>query len=162
MTFLLLLPLLAPILAALLTAAFGWRRVTAWTNVLAAATVLACGIALAVRVESHPRTAIGQLLRADALSATMLIVIGAVGTLSCWASIGYLDTELSHGHTTRRGARQYGVLIAIFLATMSLAVLADNLGKRGGPQPIRERAVGLGFRGRRGIGRAEQIIGFWH
>jgi hydrogenase-4 component F len=128
MTILLLLPLLAPITAALLVAMFGWRRTTAWANVLAAATVLACGIAVAVRVEAGPRVAIAHLLRADALTATMLIVIGAVGTLSCWASIGYLDTELAHGHTTARGARQYGALVAVFLAAMSLAVLANSLG----------------------------------
>ena len=125
---LLLLPLLAPTAATLLVSLFGWRRATAWANVAAAATVLGCGIAVAVQVESGPRTAIAHLLRADALSATMLIVIGAVGTLSCWASISYLDAELAHGHTTPRGAREYGALIGVFLAAMSLAVLANSLG----------------------------------
>ena len=125
---LLLLPLLAPTAATLLVCLFGWRRATAWANVAAAATVLGCGIAVAVQVESGPRLAIAHLLRADALSATMLIVIGAVGTLSCWASIGYLDAELADGHTTPRGARQYGALIGVFLAAMSLAVLANSLG----------------------------------
>jgi hydrogenase-4 component F len=128
MTILLLLPLLAPITAAALTAMIGWRALSAWTTVLAAVTVLACGIALGSGIDSGRRFAVGHLLRADALSVTMLIVIGTVGTLSCWASIGYLDTELDHGHTTAKRARQYGVLVAIFLAAMSLAVLADNLG----------------------------------
>ena len=128
MAILLLLALLAPTAAALLISMLGWRRFTAWANVAAAATVLACGIAVAVQVESGPRTAIAHLLRADPLSATMLIVIGAVGTLSCWASIGYLEAELAHGHTTARGARQYGALIGVFLAAMSLAVLANSLG----------------------------------
>jgi hydrogenase-4 component F len=128
MTLLLLLPLLAPLAAAALTAALGWRRLTAWAVVAAAATILASGITLGIRICSAPRFALGQLLRADALSATMLIVIGAVATLSCWASIGYLDAELAAGHTTKRRARLYGVLVAVFLAAMSLAVLANNLG----------------------------------
>jgi hydrogenase-4 component F len=90
--------------------------------------VLASGVALGVQIGSAPRFATGHLLRADALSVTMLIVIGAVGTLSCWAGVGYLDTELRDGHTTPTAARQYGVLVGAFLAAMSLAVLADNLG----------------------------------
>jgi hydrogenase-4 component F len=128
MTILLLLPLLAPLAAAAVIGSFGWRRASAVVSVLAAATVLASGIALGVRVGSGTHLAVDHLLRADALTATMLIVIGAVGTLACWASIGYLDTELASGHTTASGAKQYGVLVAVFLAAMSLAVLAANLG----------------------------------
>jgi hydrogenase-4 component F len=128
MTTLLLLPLAAPGTAAVLIAVLGWRRVTAWTGVASAACVLGCGIALGIEIRSEPRFALGHLLRADALSVTMLIVIGAVGTLSCWAGVGYLDQELREGHSTPRAARHYGVLVAAFLAAMSLAVLADNLG----------------------------------
>lgn len=128
MTPLLLVPTLAPALAAALTATLGWRRLTAWATVLAALSILGCGIALGAQVGSHTHLAVGGLLRADALSATMLIVVGAIATLSCWASIGYLDTELSHAHTTVRAARLYGVLIAVFLAAMTLAVQANNLG----------------------------------
>ena len=72
--------------------------------------------------------ALGGLLRADALTATMLIVIGVVGTLATWAGIGYLDAELAHGHTDARSARLYGVLTSAFLAAMVLAVCANNIG----------------------------------
>jgi len=128
MTTLLLVPILAPAAAAATTAVIGWRRLSAWAVVLAAVSVLACGIVLGFRVGTHPQVGLGHLLRADALSVTMLIVVGTVGTLSCWASIGYIDHELAHAHTTDRGARIYGVLIGLFLAAMSLAVLANNLG----------------------------------
>lgn len=128
MTLLLLLPILAPAAAAALAAALGWRRLTASVTVGAAVTVLICGAILAVDADSGPRLGIGHLLRADALSVTMLIVIGAVGTLATWASIGYIDTEIVQGHTTRRAAHRYGVLVPVFLAAMALAVLANNLG----------------------------------
>jgi hydrogenase-4 component F len=128
MTILLLLPILAPVAAAALAAALGWRRLSASATVVAALTVLACGIVLGFRVGHQTHLRVARLLRADALSVTMLIVIGAVGTLATWASIGYLDNELAHGHTTRRGARLYGVLVPSFLAAMALAVLANNLG----------------------------------
>jgi hydrogenase-4 component F len=124
----LLLPLITPLVAASAVALLGWRRPTAWALAAAGAVILACGIALAAELDGVPRLAVGHILRADPLTATMLIVIGAVGTLSCLASIGYIDAELSHGHTTARGARHYGVLLGIFLAAMSLAVVANNLG----------------------------------
>jgi hydrogenase-4 component F len=128
MTILLLLAVLAPSAAAGLTALLGWRPITAWGIVLAAACELACGITLAARGVSRPYLGPGHLLRADALSVTMLIVIGAVGVLTSWASVGYIAAELEHGQTTKRGAAQYGALFATFLAAVSLAVLANNLG----------------------------------
>jgi hydrogenase-4 component F len=58
----------------------------------------------------------------------MLLIIGTVGTLTTWASIGYIDAELAQGQTDPKGARLYGVLLPIFLAAMSLAVLANSIG----------------------------------
>lgn len=128
MTALLLVALGAPVTAALLNLAAGWHRAVAMANVAAAATVLACGTLLAVRVGSGETVAIGGLLRIDALSVTMLIVIGVVGALATWASIGYIDNELTHGHTDAGGARLYGTLTPAFLAAMVLAVSANNIG----------------------------------
>jgi hydrogenase-4 component F len=128
MSILLLVPILAPLFAAALAAILGWRRLSESVTVLAALSVLISGAVLGFRVESGARLGVGNLLRADALSVTMLIVIGTVGTMATWASIGYIDAELIHGHTDRRGANLYGVLVPIFLAAMALAVLANNVG----------------------------------
>jgi hydrogenase-4 component F len=128
MSILLLVPILAPLLAATLAVILGWRRLSASVTVLAALSVLISGAVLGLRVQSGQRLGVGSLLRADALSVTMLIVIGTVGTMATWASIGYIDAELSGGHTDRRGANLYGVLVPTFLAAMSLAVLANNVG----------------------------------
>ncbi|OBH82348.1 proton-conducting transporter membrane subunit [Mycobacterium sp. E2989] len=128
MTALLLAAILTPIGAAVAVLIAGWRRATATLIVLAAVTVLGCGVALAVRVGTGARLALSGLLRLDALSVTMLIVIGIVATLATWASIGYLDAELARGHTDTRGARVYGALTAGFLAAMVVAVCANNIG----------------------------------
>jgi hydrogenase-4 component F len=128
MTPLLLASIVAPIVASIANLVAGWRRWTTTLTVLSAVTVLACGIALAVRIDAGLHLALGGLLRADALSVTMLIVIGVVGTLATWAGIGYIDTELEHGHTDAGGARLYGVLTPAFLAAMVLAVCANNIG----------------------------------
>ncbi len=128
MTALLLAPMLAPVLAAIAHLVAGWRRATVTLTVLSAITVLACGAMLGLRVGSAQHLALGGLLRADALTATMLIVIGVVGTLATWAGIGYLDAELAHGHTDTRSARLYGVLTSAFLGAMVIAVCANNIG----------------------------------
>ncbi|MGV0644282.1 proton-conducting transporter membrane subunit [Mycolicibacterium sp. XJ2546] len=128
MTTLLLAPVLVPAAAALVNFAVGWRRWTAALSVASAATVLVCGIVLAVKVGSTPHLALDGLLRVDALSITMLIVIGVVATLSTWASIGYIGAELDHGHTDVGAARLYGVLTPAFVASMALAVSANNIG----------------------------------
>lgn len=137
MTVLLLVPILAPLLAAVVTAVLGWRRGAAVVTVGAALSVLVVGVVLVGLVGtgggsgaagSGARYAVGHLLRADALSVTMLIVIGTVGSLATWASIGYIDAELAHGHTDPQAARLYGVLLPLFLAAMALAVLATSIG----------------------------------
>jgi len=128
MTALLLASIVAPIIASIANLVAGWRRSATTLTVLSAVTVLACGVALAVQIGSREYVVLGGLLRADALSVIMLIVIGVVGTLATWASIGYIDTELEHGHTDAGGARLYGVLTPAFLAAMVLAVCANNIG----------------------------------
>lgn len=128
MTGLLLAAILAPICASIATLIGGWRRATAALIVLSAVTVLGCGAALGFHVGSGARFALGGLFRVDALTVTMLIVIGVVATLATGASIGYLDAELDHDHTDARGARMYGSLAAAFLAAMVVAVCANNIG----------------------------------
>jgi hydrogenase-4 component F len=124
----LLLPIAAPMGAATLALILGWRRLTAVMTVLAALLILVSGAVLSLDARSGARLAMLNLFRADALSVTMLIVIGTVGTLATWASIGYIDAELAHGHTDTKGANLYGVLVPVFLAAMASAVLANNVG----------------------------------
>ncbi|MFE3785540.1 proton-conducting transporter membrane subunit [Amycolatopsis sp. NPDC059090] len=127
MTVFLFAPLALPLLAALGYAGLGWRRATAWLAPAAAALILASAIALAVRVgRSGPLQA--GLLRADALSAFMLIVIGAVALLTMLASPAHLRGEIAADQASERTAAQHSLLVQLFLGTMDLAVLAADLG----------------------------------
>jgi hydrogenase-4 component F len=131
LTVLLLGAVLAPASAALVTLVFGWRRGTALAGVAAPLLALVSGALLAAREGSGHEVGAGGLLRGDALSAVMLIIIGSVGTVACWASIGYLEGDAvpaGDGAAAARAARHYGVLVQIFITAMVLAVLADNLG----------------------------------
>lgn len=128
MTGLLFLPIAAPLVAAGLAAAFGWRRWTAVVTTLSALAILAAGVALAFFTDGEAVVDSHHLVRADSLTSTMLLVIGAVATLACLASIGYIDAELADGHTSLQGARLYGVLLPLFLGAMALSVMAMSIG----------------------------------
>jgi hydrogenase-4 component F len=121
-------PIVAPLAAATVAVKLGWRRSVAIATVVAALVVLAVGVATAVWTTDGGVVEAGNWLRIDALSGVMLIVIGAVGGVATWAGIGYLDEELASGHTSPNRARWYGILVPMFLATMAVAVLANNLG----------------------------------
>lgn len=119
-------PIAAPVLAALLHLAAGWRRATAHAATAAAAIILAAAIALAVKVLRHgPIDAASGWLHADALTAFMLLGIGTIALIACFAGPGYLA---SHPGESDRSRRRYGVLVSLFLAAMATAVLAGNLG----------------------------------
>ncbi|WP_163507219.1 proton-conducting transporter membrane subunit [Fodinicola acaciae] len=124
-----LLYLAFPLLGCLTYAAAGWRRCTAPVGAVAAAGMLATGIAAAVLVaRTGPRMAVAGLLRVDALSAHMLIVIGAVALLATAASPAWLRAEIAAGRATARTASRHSLLVQAFLAAMALAVVAASLG----------------------------------
>ncbi|WAL64575.1 proton-conducting transporter membrane subunit [Amycolatopsis cynarae] len=125
----LLAPVAIPVLAALAYAGLGWRRATAWTAAASAALVLASGVVIAVDVaRTGPRDALSGFLRADALSAFMLLVIGAVALVAAAATPSYLRGERAADRLSARIATRHSVLVQLFLATMTLAVLAADLG----------------------------------
>jgi hydrogenase-4 component F len=117
MVTIMLLPLTVPPLLAGLVAARPRAAWTAWADRAAALVVLACGAGLLARVSGgSPVTALGGVLRADALSAFLLATVGAVAVVALW------------GSAARPVGGRFAALVALFLAAMSLAVLADNLG----------------------------------
>ncbi|MFF7469097.1 proton-conducting transporter membrane subunit [Streptomyces sp. NPDC008092] len=93
------------------------------------AVILTCGGLLAVDVIADgPRTAYSGLLRGDALTAWMLLVIGTVAVIACGSAPAYLRGERDAGRASRRTVRRYHALIQAFLAAMCLAVVTANLG----------------------------------
>src|SRR6266542_2413844 len=128
-TFLMLGPVLLPAAGAVLYGLLGWRWQTEWLGAVCAAGMLLCGIGLAIVVSADgPYLAAGGLVRVDALSAFMIIVIGAVGSLATAASPAFLRAEVHSGRIGERGAGRHSLLVQTFLAAMALAVLAANLG----------------------------------
>jgi hydrogenase-4 component F len=116
------MPIVVPVLVAGAAVIAPGRRWTLAADVVVAVLVLTCGVGLVVAVQrTGAVTASGGLLRADALAAFMLAVIGAVAVTALW---GALPTRTS----TVKPDGRYAALVALFLGAMSLAVVADNLG----------------------------------
>jgi hydrogenase-4 component F len=100
----------------------------AWAGVVAAVTVLGVGLVAGALTADGQELDAGTALRVDALSAVMLILIGAVATIATWSSVGFLRDELDSGEASARDVARYTTLVPAFLAAMVLAVLANDLG----------------------------------
>ena len=123
MEFALLTPLVGPLVLAVLSLALGSSPARRFLGLGSSLFVLGSGIVLVSAVLSDGAlTAGGGLLRADALSAYMLSVVGAVGLVSTWGGL----SSAAAGRAQSAGV--YEALISLFLAAMSLAVLADSIG----------------------------------
>ncbi len=128
-TLLILAPVLIPLTAAAIFAVAGWRPATVWVGAVSAAGILAAAIGTAVTVTTGgPLTAVGGSLAVDALSAYMVIVIGAVALVATAATPTHLRAELAAGRTDPKVCTQHSLLVQLFLAAMALAVLAASLG----------------------------------
>jgi len=119
-------PLVVAVVVAVGLAATRSSDLARVAGALVSGTVLVSGVLLVTAVlhGGVPSSGVG-LLRADALSAYMLTVVGAVGLTATW---GGMRTTTTGGGTVDPQAVTYAALVCLFLAAMSLAVLADNLG----------------------------------
>lgn len=127
------IPVLAPCVVAVGAAVHRRGRWTAYAPLTVAVAVLACGLGLLLELTGlRVVTGEGQassaavsvadgLLRADTLSAYLLFCVGAVALTAVWGGLPSRDLRREEdGH--------FAALMCAFLAAMSLAVLADNLG----------------------------------
>ena len=121
--------LAVPLAAGAAAAVMPWRRWVSWAATAANAAVLVLGITLAAQAtHRHLPGVAGGALRADALSAFMVVVIGAIAVLASCQSVRYLSAEIGRGACTARHAALYTTLVQAFVSCMLVAVLAANLG----------------------------------
>ena len=100
-------------------------------NIAGFAVVLGLGIKLfrAVLVQNGEAiTEWNQFLRADALSAWMVLLISVVSLASSLYAVRYFRNDQAEGVVTARRVREFYVLTPVFATGMLLVVLANNLG----------------------------------
>src|ERR1035437_2180972 len=69
-----------------------------------------------------------EFLRADALSAWMVLLISVVSLMTVLYAVGYFRRDLAAGKVTTQRVRQFYVLTPLFATGMLFVVLANNLG----------------------------------
>ncbi|HBV98329.1 MAG: NADH-ubiquinone oxidoreductase [Peptococcaceae bacterium BICA1-7] len=70
----------------------------------------------------------GRFLMVDQLSAVLVFIIGVIGTICCLYTVTYLRADRANGEMDSRKTGWFFGLVQLFVGTMYLAVLADNLG----------------------------------
>ncbi len=124
-----LLPLiLIPLAAALVCLLIDNRRVYEYATVLSCAAISAVALFIAWSALSGGMTTQpGGAIYADALSAFMIVVITLLSLATSVYSVEYMGSELEHGHIDKKAHRYYYVLYNLFILTMLLVPIADNL-----------------------------------
>jgi hydrogenase-4 component F len=100
-------------------------------NIAGFASVLILGVKLFKTVLTNNGNAVTQwneFLRADALSAWMVLLIAIVSLATSLYAVRYFRRDLANGTVTERRFREYYVLTPLFVTGMLLVVLANNLG----------------------------------
>ena len=117
-----------PLVMIIVAATSPWRPWVGRASGLSSAVVLILGIWLSAESMSGTRFGLAHLLRADSLSAFMVVVIASVSLLATSFTSRTMSQEIGSGATTPRHAQHYVILMQVFVACMLLAVLSANLG----------------------------------
>jgi hydrogenase-4 component F len=121
--------IIVPVLAALVCLLVRSQRVMEVVNGLAFLAVLALGVQLLREVIAKTViTECGEFLRADALSAWMVLLISVVALATSLYAGEYFRRDLAAGTVTTGRIKEFFVLTPLFTAGMLLVVLANNLG----------------------------------
>jgi hydrogenase-4 component F len=128
---LLTLLILVPLLTGLACLFARPRRLVELLNTACFACVLALGVRLVGAVLARhgaPITERQEFLRADALSAWMVLLIAAVSLATSVYAVRYFRRDLADAVVNERRFREFYVLTPFFATGMLVVVLANNLG----------------------------------
>ncbi|MBI3848859.1 MAG: hydrogenase 4 subunit F [Verrucomicrobia bacterium] len=122
---LLLIPVCGGLLCLVTSTRVWWER----SNLLAFLLLVPLAFLVGADVLQHGAvSALGGFLRADALSALVIGLTVFVALACAIYAVGYLREDVRAGRITEAQLRRYYVLTPLFVASMLLVPLADNLG----------------------------------
>lgn len=121
--------LLAPLLTSILCFFTRTRKQAETISFLGSIITLFLGLALVVEVYRHDVIITWQnALFADAFSAYIVLIVSIVGFVASMYSVGYMGHELEHEIIDLKKLRMYYSLFHIFMFTMLLVGVTNNLG----------------------------------
>jgi hydrogenase-4 component F len=107
------------------------RGMLEFLNIACFVSVLILGVKLFKTVVANNGSAVtewDEFLRADALSAWMVLLIAVVSLATSLYAVRYFRRDLADATVTERRFREFYVLTPLFATGMLLVVLANNLG----------------------------------
>ncbi len=123
MTAILIIPIVTAIICYLLRNA----RVIGYASLIGTVLLAVCAYPTIAESVSTPVAAMGGAFSMDALSGYIMALVIFLSLASAFYSIGYLEHELESGLTDVRGVRHYYGLLHLFIFTMLLVTMANNL-----------------------------------
>jgi len=123
--------LVVPFVVALLCLVTRRCGLLEFLNLTGVVGLLILGVKLFEAVVTNEGAALtewGEFLRADALSAWMVLLIAAVSLSTTLYAVRYFRRDLSEARVTSGRFREFYVLTPLFTTGMLLVVLANNLG----------------------------------
>lgn len=94
---------------------------------LAGVLVLALFLTSQVVISGEAVNAVGLWFRLDALGSVFVALIGTIGFLTGFYSLGYIRHDVEIGHMGPPQVKQYYVFFSLFVFTMLVAVLSNNI-----------------------------------
>jgi hydrogenase-4 component F len=118
-----------PVIGAAVLSAIGHRRQAALVNVVASLATLVAAAALTARViEDGPLLALGKQFLVDPFNVFLVALTAFVGFTTAVFSRPYMMIEEQHGRLTPARLRLYHSMFQLFIFTMLLALLTNNVG----------------------------------
>jgi hydrogenase-4 component F len=124
----LLIILAIPLLLALLAGAVKNVRLLGVLNACGHAAVLVVALAVALALAAGPTWSLFHFFFADALSGFFIFTIAVVSFAAALYSTGFIEDEVRRGTLSPAKARMYYMLFDVFVFTMFLVTMLDNLG----------------------------------
>ncbi|MET0217385.1 MAG: hydrogenase 4 subunit F [Burkholderiales bacterium] len=124
-----LVVLVTPLAGGVLLALVGHRRWASQLNIaLSVVTFLAAGALTAKVIDSGPILAFGEQLFVDSLNVFLVALTALVSLTTAIFSRPYMLIEQEHGKLTEGRLRLYHSMYQLFVFTMLLVLLTNNLG----------------------------------
>jgi hydrogenase-4 component F len=118
-----------PFLGALVLGFYGAHRQAAAVNVAFSTVTFIAAAMLTARVISEGALlAMGELFFVDSFNVFLVALTAFVAMTTALFSRPYMLNEMTHGRVTARKMRLYHAMYQLFIFTMLLALLANNMG----------------------------------
>jgi hydrogenase-4 component F len=116
-----------PLFTALLCFSLKKRKAVEYVNYLGAVLLAGASVSPIIASLTSPRIILGGMLYMDALSSYMMAIVVLISLVTAIYSVDYMGQEFEEGTVKLMDLRHYYALMHLFIFTMLLTTVANNL-----------------------------------